>query len=124
MKRSKTSWKMATLAFAVIGSTAAAYALENGDIIRSTEPVPHFTKIGYILKVVQCANKKSLGFFLAGKKASKIKKTRKGNYYAWINRSKTYYFPASGKIGFRKETNNRGYSARLSSGTPKTMKCK
>lgn len=124
MKTFKNAVMATCIAFAVMGITNTAHALENGDVIRSTEPVPHFTKRGYILQVVQCSNKKSLGFFLAGKKASKIKKTRSGNYVAWINRGKTYYFPETGKIGFKKEKNNRGYSSSIRSGTPKTMKCR
>ena len=124
MKPTKAILAIGAIALAFISSTGSTNALENGDVIRSTEPVPHFSKRGYILQVVQCSNKKSLGFYLAGKKASKIKKTRKGNYYAWINRGKTYYFPANRKIGFAKEANNRGYSASLKSGKPQTMKCR
>lgn len=124
MFRRKNTIKSGIIVLSLTATITRAHAVENGDIIRSTEPVPHFAKAGYNLKVVQCSNKKGLGFFLAGKTASKIKKTRSRNYYAWINRAKTYYFPQTGKIGFRKEKNNHGYSARLSSGAPKTMICR
>jgi len=111
-----------TLSTVTVSISHPVFAFKNGDRVRSVDKVPHYKK-GYNFSIIQCSNKDNLGVQFFRGRASTLKKTRKGNHYAWIERRRTYIFP-SGEIAFRRETSKQRYKVRISAGKPRTMRCR